>query len=720
MPKIPTFEPQQRPTAEVGSIKTSFQVPVTTDFINKAQSTVANYYIREQEAEAKLKSLDYENKAYVGLFDLHDKWKNHPIPSEAADGFQKEAKDYINKYVEDNLSNENNFVKKATQSKLNATLSTLNLSVLSKSRDQFEKDQQRVDNEFGTVMGTRLSIDNTYRNFVDADISNYLNTRFTNPDPIANANRKRIELQKLLTIKDDTLAYNDARTKPEKFLSDLSQDPTLYKHADENKIKQYIVYAQNHIASNADKLLKAEEKAVFNGSSTGVDYNLIRQGFVGSSEYNRVDDTLKTLEIVKPVANQIINSKFGEGYKDIELLNLNTTDPILKKKAMTYLKNMNDQKINTIVKDGGAEYFINNDRTINDSYDNFLSQQDSVSFKTYTSLLNKKYDEQQVPPSYRTYLSKNQITEIKKTFDGFENGQQKSNYIETIKQIYGESYPQIFNQLNKTIGVGFALSGSVNDPELKSALATSNIKPDQFKLYKDQAKERSKDDQFDKNLYGYIFDNLKPYREVLERQPYADNKSVTETLGQITNSLANSAYVLSSDKNKSASDLANLVTSKFLSDYDITNKNYYIPSDINGLPVNKKLIDAKATLFVNDIKFGRIDLNNYNIVPFEDNGVPKPQETISLIKKYGEFYLDGSNGLVFGVKLPNGKFKTVDTVDPQTKQISPIKIGFLDYDGTFQIKDNKNNNYKLNMDQMLSFMDIKDQYTPRGMPSMPF
>lgn len=125
-------------------------------------------------------------------------------------------------------------------------------------------------------------------------------------------------------------------------------------------------------------------------------------------------------------------------------------------------------------------------------------------------------------------------------------------------------------------------------------------------------------------------------------------------------------------------------------------------------------------MFINDIKFGRIDLNNYNLIPFEDNGVPKPQETISLIKKYGEFYLDGSNGLVFGVKLPNGKFKTVDTIDPQTKQITPIKIGFLDYDGSFSIKDNNNKNYILNMEQMLSFMDVKDQYTPRGMPALPF
>jgi hypothetical protein len=720
MPRIPTYETQGRPTAEVGGVKTTMQVPVTSDFVNKAQTAIANYYVNQQQEEAKLKSLDYENKAYVGLFDIHDKWKNHPIPSEAADGFQKESKDYISTYIGDNLSNENNFVRKATESKLNAALSHLNLSVLDKSRDLFEKNQIKVDNEYATTFETKLMLDKNFRFIADEEATNFVTSRFNGPDKIANENKQNIEFQKLMRIKDDSIALIDSKTSPPKFLTDLAQDPTLYKNADPNKLRQYIAYAQTHVAMNADKMLKAEERAVLNGSSTGVDYNLIREGFAGSTEYSRVDDALKTLEVVKPVANQVINSKFGEGYKNIELLNLETNDPILKKKAMTYLKNMNDQKVNTIVKDGGAEYFINNDQLVNGAFDTFLIQQDQTSFKTYSSLLNKKYDEQQIPPAYRTYLSKNQITEIKKTFDGFENGQQKSNYIETIKQTYGESYPQIFNQLNKSVGIGFALSGSVNDPELKSALATSNIKPEQFKLYSEQAKLRSGDTQFEINLTSKIYDGLKPYRQILERQPYTDNKSVTETLGQITDSLAKSANVLSSDKNKSAADLASLVTSKFLSDYDFSNDNYFIPSDINGLKVNKKLIDAKANLFKEDIKYGRVDLNNYNIVPFEDNGVPKPKETISLIKQYGQFYLDGSNGLVFGVKLPNGKFKTVDTVDPITKQISPIKIGFLDYDGTIPIKNNNNKNYILDMEKMLSFMDVKDQYTIKGMPAMPF
>lgn len=157
------------------------------------------------------------------------------------------------------------------------------------------------------------------------------------------------------------------------FLTDINADPTLYKNADQNKIKQYIVLAQNHVSGNAEKLLNNEEKSLLKtGQSTGVDYNLIRQGFVGRPEYEQVNDKLLVLETVKPIISQVKNSKFGEGYKSIELLNLNTNDPVLKAKALTYLKSINDQKINTISKDGGAEYFINNDININNALIHFL------------------------------------------------------------------------------------------------------------------------------------------------------------------------------------------------------------------------------------------------------------------------------------------------------------------------------------------------------------
>ena len=49
MPKIPTFESQGRPTAEVSAIKTSFQVPVTNEIFTKAQNFLTDYYVKERE-----------------------------------------------------------------------------------------------------------------------------------------------------------------------------------------------------------------------------------------------------------------------------------------------------------------------------------------------------------------------------------------------------------------------------------------------------------------------------------------------------------------------------------------------------------------------------------------------------------------------------------------------------------------------------------------------
>jgi len=71
MPKIPTFESQGRPTAEVGGVKSNLQMPLETS-LTKVGSAIANYYVKEQEEEAKLKSIDYQNKALPKLYEVYE------------------------------------------------------------------------------------------------------------------------------------------------------------------------------------------------------------------------------------------------------------------------------------------------------------------------------------------------------------------------------------------------------------------------------------------------------------------------------------------------------------------------------------------------------------------------------------------------------------------------------------------------------------------------
>ena len=58
MPKIPVFQTQARPTAEVGGVKSTIKAPIPT-FAGDLQKSIAKYYVAEKQEEAKIKSVEY-------------------------------------------------------------------------------------------------------------------------------------------------------------------------------------------------------------------------------------------------------------------------------------------------------------------------------------------------------------------------------------------------------------------------------------------------------------------------------------------------------------------------------------------------------------------------------------------------------------------------------------------------------------------------------------
>jgi hypothetical protein len=258
MPKIPTFEAQGRPTAEVGSVKTSFQVPVTNDIFTKAQSVVANYYIKEKEEEAKLKAIDYENKALPKLYEVYDKYKNNPFPTDAADGFQKEGKQVIDDFMNENLSNENKFVQRAVSTKLGANLTQLNLATIKSSRDAMEKNSERVDKDWDSGLVSKMG---TIPGFIESgqaynESAEYINNKYAG-DPFT----KKIKLDEKFKIIDTFAMVKDSK-EPISFLQKIKEDPSAYKNADLNLKSQLILQAQENfiklekVKINSDAVLQ--------------------------------------------------------------------------------------------------------------------------------------------------------------------------------------------------------------------------------------------------------------------------------------------------------------------------------------------------------------------------------------------------------------------------------------------------------------------------------
>jgi len=282
MPKIPTFESQLRPTAEVPSVKASFQVPVTNEIFSKAQTALTDYYVREQEEEAKLKSIDYQNKALPKLYEVYDKYKNNPFPSEAADGFNKEGTEVINNFINENLSKENKFVQRAVSAKLSANLSQLNLATIQSSRKAMELNANRVDKDWDSGWVSKFTLPGYLESGqADNEAAEYVNNKYMG-DPYT----KKIKLDEKFKIKDTFLIIKDAK-EPISFLEKLKQNPDLYKNADLNLKSQLILQAQEESKKTTDGIM------IYDKFTKGID------PIIGTNA-----DKKETLETVEKIAMQ--------------------------------------------------------------------------------------------------------------------------------------------------------------------------------------------------------------------------------------------------------------------------------------------------------------------------------------------------------------------------------------------------------------------------------
>jgi hypothetical protein len=658
MPKIPTFTSEARLTAEPAGVAANIKVPMI-DIAGDLQKTIAKYYIEEKKEEAKVKSLEYENDSWSGLYDILDKNKNNPYPSDAINNFNNDVQAYKQNYLNTKLANESKLTKDAWLQKFDANVGSATLSLNKITRDNLEKKKDVEDDRFSSTMSTRLRLDDIYSNKVDLDIENYVNSKYSDP------NVQNLKKQGLTKIKEATIVDKRARQEPLKFLSDLSQNPELYNNAPEAK-ERAIIYAQNLIEQNQDNM--------FNQSIAST---------ISQIPYGQQADFISSVE---PQIKQLF------------------PDAKTQNKAMNLAQNLFNNKLKTIKEKGAAEYFINNDATINQEYQLALSG--PIEFKTYVEKINKKYDQQKIPNESRTYLPSNKIQEINDSIQGRTDPKEKIQVINALKNLYGDSMPSVNKQIDKQIGTGIALAISTNDPDLQYFSILGDLSDDDKKIVKSKVDDTNVEDA----LLKKIRENLSPLSNIVANQPEGFTtygKNIESTILKIKNAAMRGIL---ENKYENTSAAADKLTQGFLNDYITVNETFYIPYDVNGKIVSSDLIEAKAHIFANKLYFNAIDLTDFNVDPIGSGGVFKSQqETIDRFKRDGEWYMDGNTGIKFGIKEPFGGFT------PMSINGKNVRINFLDYDGEFKTMTDKNgNNFVLSMTDIYNF--INSEYLGQQVP----
>ncbi len=640
MPKIPTFESQTRPTAEVGGIKTSFQVPVTNDVFTKTQSLVANYYIKEKEEEAKIKSLDYENKLLPKLYDAYDKHSKNPFPSEASSSFLKEGKEIMQSIVDNELAGENNFVKKRFLAKGNASLSTINLATLQKSRLLMEDEKKKVLNDAKSGIFTELAMGAIDIPFAQQKVADLVNSNISDPDPTVSVNKKKFELDSMYKA-IDTLAMQKDSHSDSTFLDRLKKDPNLYSRVDLDDRIKFISYAQARREKAEGEFLEASGKSV-----------------VVDSKFNEGADT-------GALFTNVINSRF--------------TNPQAREKVTDAVNKELIYRSKTFKEKGAAEYYLNSFPSLKQEYASAI--QDPNKFLIYKQSMDKIYSDKEVPEQYRTYVPNDKVVEIVDGLKGTKNADENLRTINRLKATYGpEIMPSLFKQLNKAgLDNDLQVVMSTNSVPLQKDILSAASNKD----LEEQAKNKLSSSEL-KLMEKEIFNKTKEYQEVILNQK-SGGQGKTEYLLSLQKTLYSAALnrVVNSNFKITPTQAVDTVTKEFKADYDTSPRTFFIPKDVNGVPVNIPAVKDKADALLFSVEksdyaerfHGTDGFGHYGTLVGFQNALPEniklstketydafvKEKMINAMKKHSKWLLNSdSTGIILYVDLANGTIPIVN------------------------------------------------------------
>jgi len=214
MPKIPTFEAQQRPTTEVASLKTQFQVPVESagsmfGALSKTATAADEYYVREQALKDKTES----TKAYLELSNDLDTIEQGSIknidPSQAESTFQNQFKLLAKQKID---SMQNKSAARLLEDKLSLDLITRSSKVVKGSRDQLD-----------------LQFNNTWNNEYQLNMAKYTSTEDPNEKQVYKSQMEQSIVSRNLYLNDGQVKLQEDLKKNNATLIEMDVDRLINK-----------------------------------------------------------------------------------------------------------------------------------------------------------------------------------------------------------------------------------------------------------------------------------------------------------------------------------------------------------------------------------------------------------------------------------------------------------------------------------------------------------
>ena len=316
--------------------------------------------------------------------------------------------------------------------------------------------------------------------------------------------------------------------------------------------------------------------------------------FVGYEDYEQIKNIVDTNNYVREAITDVHTAKSSD-LNNIKLYDLEGDNISAKQKANNIIqKAISDRQ--TAINDGDAAgYFSKVDpelKEINERLNNSQNFEDKKKIieekKTY---LDKKYEDLDIPENKRFYLSKAESSGYVTAINNAERWQDQESILQEITELHGkDNMPKIINHLiSDGLPMAHQISLSTNSSSLKQdILAADKVKDLEYTV----------SSKINKTEYASIKTNLQKklqdFEDIVMNQPDG-NENKSEFLVEMKSNLRK-AVLLRIQEGASTSDAIKSVTNEFLADYNIREKTFWVPKDVNGETVSQDLVYNKAEL----------------------------------------------------------------------------------------------------------------------------
>ena len=680
MPKIPIFQTEGRITAEVGSVKSNVQVPLSQTLgtaLAPATQAIVQHRVQEKNFENKTEALKLENEALLQFTDTLDRASRLDNKDQAFELIKTESERIknnfsnkaSNKYVQTMFNN--NFYGEVQKGifKVNSAVST---NIL-----------QSLDNEVGIKKNrllTQAYLDKDPLAFqlIGSELKKLYEDNFKGRIDVDEYNRL---IQNIPSELEVFQANQMITENPSQALKDL-KDKNKFINIDLNERDKLIREAKSSLLPQVKDEILNIEAAGKNGDIIPYDDDLIKD-VLSTEDYNKfkrgyeiilqtADDIKKINQSTDQTAAKVIREKDYSGLTYIE-----------KEEIENALIDAQSSKKEDLAKDPVSFLYRTDDEVerLIKEYD--ADQNPESKSKKKLELTNILVEKQKKLGQDDTLIRVMGSAESNQFVSNYmiADENEKINMLKSLEVDFGDYSSNALAQLTANgLPVTAELSLIFDNPTLTKKFMSFDSEEKKKNL--DQyLKDQGASKQID--IRNAIQEGIQEFENVVMIANQFDTSVAFNKLSDIKDTLtyyaANEMLVNGQNEKKAIESAINLIKGNF----DVE-ETYFVPRKYNG----KNLSDNHVEKFKEKLDIVQtyyIDEYNPDLFKstFEDDDKELSQEMKYQIKNNGAWInsADGS-GVVFGIQFDDGSFgllsKTIIDQDTGEEMSVPLKINFDD------------------------------------------